>query len=171
MVIFDRLNEQIVSGPQDVAEAAIKLFDGRTYFRKDRYTRDFLLADFDKVSPERKTLLFHTLLGMVRHNEGWVTKGDDPDMADNEEYKNNRQFGQETVRLAADKMWGFLDSDALSQQFWAVYTLNLYNEAGEKFREVVDRLVLATHSVEQAVPGATKILDKIRECLKQDMLI
>ena len=165
-VIFDRLNEQIVSGPQDVAEAAIKLFDGRTYFRKDRYTRDLLLADFDKASPERKTLLFQPLLGMVRHNEGWVTRGDNPDMVDDEEYKSNREFGQETVRLATDKMWGFLDSDALSQQFWAVYTLNLYNEAGEKFREVVDRLVLATHSVEQAVPGATKILDKIRERLK-----
>lgn len=87
-------------------------------------------------------------------------------MMNDEEYIANREFGRETVRLAAGKMWGFLDSNDLSQQFWAVYTLNLYNEAGEKFREVVDRLLLATHSVEQTAPGATKVLDKIREHLK-----
>lgn len=75
--IFDRLNEQIINGPQEVAEAVVKLLDGRIIFRKDRYTRDLLLSDLDKVPPDRRTLLFNALLGMVRHNEGWVTRGDD----------------------------------------------------------------------------------------------
>lgn len=62
-------------------------------------------------------------------------------------------------------MWGYLDSTDIVQQSWAVYTLNLYNESGEKFREVVDSLLLATHALERAAPRATKTLDKIRDRL------
>lgn len=177
--IFDSLNEQIVSGPSDMAEATIKLFSDRTYFRHDRYVRDLLLSDLDKVPSERRRLLFKELVRMVRNEERWlgaaetmqpsqdltgtpyeyIQKGGD------EEYRNNREFGQETVRLVADKMWGFLNSTDITEQFWAVYTLNLYSEGGEKFREVVDRLLLATHDLEKVVPRATQILDKIRDRL------
>lgn len=163
--IFDSLNEQILSGPLDIAEATVKLFNNRTYFRHDRYARDFLLADLDKVPANRRALLFQALVHILVNQEGWI--GAEVTKTDGEEYKKNLEFGQETVKLVADKMWGFLDSDDITQQFWAVYTLNLYNESGEKFREVVERLLLATHTLEQSVPGATQTLDKIRDRLNK----
>ncbi len=162
---FNKLNEQILTGSEEIAEATIKLFDDLTYFRHDRYARDLLLADLDKVPSDRKALLFQTLVHVLVNQTGWL--GAEITETDSDERKKNLEFGQETVRLVADKMWGFLDSADITQQFWAVYTLNLFNESGEKFREVVDRLLPQADFLKQTREDAAKILGDIRDRLSQ----
>lgn len=155
--ILEGFNNHLLGEDEEVARAVQELFDARIYYRSDAYLRDLVLADIDSASSEKKSFLFGSLIKMVRNNQGFVGKNP-PEGVDDKNYR----FGQETVDLIAQRMPAFLDSDSLTEQFWAVYTLFLGGERGEKFRNTLNRLIEQREELEKEVEDAKAGLNHMK---------
>lgn len=163
--IFDDFNNLLLeTDDPEMAKSIVNFLNERSYIRHDQHAAQLLIADVEKVTGEKQRLVFKTLIGLVRNFERVVGKEIPSDLSDG---GAAIRLMQDTAKAISEKMWQFLDSDDLGEQFWAVYTLNLYNESGEKFREVVDRLLQSTHDLEILVPNSTQLLDKIKERIKK----
>lgn len=147
--ILEGFNHYLLGEDEEEARAVQELFDGRIYFRTDAYLRDLVLADFDAASDEKKSFLFGSMIRMVRNNQRFV--GNKPPEGTDDQYY---RFGQETVDLIAQRMPRFLDSDSLTERFWAVYALFLAGERGEKFRNTLSGLIEQSEELEKEVEDA-----------------
>jgi hypothetical protein len=136
--LLDAFNHRMMEGTPEQQRAIAQLFKDRVYFRGDAHIRDMVLGDFDTATPELKNILYNNLVHMVQSNQRFVNMELRTDMSP--ELQKNIVYGKETVALAAEKMRPFLSSGTPEQQYWAVYTLNFYNESGQEFRAAVDRL-------------------------------
>jgi|GEM_PF-6297294 len=155
--ILESFNNYLLGGDEEVARAVKELFDERIYYGLDTYLRDLVLADVDLASSEKKSFLFDSLIRMVQNNQRFIGKHA-PEGVDDKNYR----FGQETIDLIAQRMPAFLDSDSLTEQFWAVYALFLAGERGEKFRNTLNRLIEQREELEKEVEDAKAGLNQMK---------